>query len=375
MTNPIRNLIFICFAALWSGVCFGTALSDLADSLSPGEFQELNTNGFGDGQFLRQGTNTAIDFADSAAWDPNTRKFLFIGAAHGEPTKFIIYDEASNSWSEGPHPCGGCGSHAYDHNTIDPASGVFYWRHPSALDQSIVYRYDVSGGTWLTPLPNDDWVMANSTRKRGHRFAGMAYFPDRNELITIGSRSVRNISITGSNNNLGSDHDSPNDWGSLGSYNYGSNYAFVEYNPVHNLILFGGGKSGDDVSRSIYTLGPNGSVQQKNDSPVTLMMSNSGSVTKDRSLMTVDPASGDYLVLSDVGKLHVYNPVSDTWNTNTRTLPWGSYSVATPVSTHGVIMFVAEKKVWVYKHGDCDDCSPPDPDTVAPAVPTALEVQ
>src|SRR3989304_247049 len=103
--------------------------------MRPGEWkvlsQENDGTGFGEA-LLSVPAQDILQYASKAKWDPFTKRFLFIGQGHYSSQKFISYTEATNTWAEEPRPswdCSatGCISHAYEHNTIDPATGNFYY--------------------------------------------------------------------------------------------------------------------------------------------------------------------------------------------------------------------------------------------------------
>jgi hypothetical protein len=125
---------------------------------------------------------------------------------------------------------------------------------------------------------------------------------------------------------------------------------FAEYNPVHKVIVCGGGNG----SRKINKVDGNGNVTPLRDAPIGVGVT--------QTVFTCDPVSGKYLVLgNDV--FYEYDVVSDSW-TN---LGQGAKPIfdvnrgngaggiaATPVSTYGVVMFIAwdfdRSKAMIYKH-------------------------
>jgi hypothetical protein len=103
------------------------------------------------------------EFSNGTAWDPVNGILHYAGAHHGNTYtgRHVIYTAATNAWTLGTWP-GGCSSgtssspcfnHAYDHNTVDPATGDMYWRHYQ--DGTTVRRGTNAGSTWTTlpPVP------------------------------------------------------------------------------------------------------------------------------------------------------------------------------------------------------------------------------
>jgi hypothetical protein len=89
------------------------------------------------------------------------------------------------------------------------------------------------------------------------------------------------------------------------------------------------------------------------------------------TIFTVDPASGKYLVFGREKQVYEYDVATDTWTELKGAEPpiftfgpdlKGSAvfgCVATPVSSHGVVMFVKydgdKSKVFLYKHAAGSD--------------------
>ncbi len=122
---------------------------------------------------------------------------------------------------------------------------------------------------------------------------------------------------------------------------------FIEYNPVHRVMLFGGG---NDFPRDLYKLDASGAVTKLRDAPIALGVT--------FTVVSVDPASGKYLVLAP-GGLHEYDIVADTWSAISSPVPSvlmppDDGLIEAPVTTHGVVMYVkylfGGSKVYLYKH-------------------------
>src|SRR5262249_43509468 len=152
---------------------------------------------------------------------------------------FMMYSESTNTWSYGPYPPVGCQSgtptnpcfaHGYDHSTVDPATGDFYYRH---YNSTKVYRY--RGGSWAAIAP----IALSSIQCCG----ALEYFPDMGRLIFVdGDWGVMAY------------NPSTDSWSRVanGNVNVVSTLAvltmssynnFAVYNPVAKVVLFGGGKS------------------------------------------------------------------------------------------------------------------------------------
>ncbi len=72
-----------------------------------------------------------------------------------------------------PDWLGKTATHGYDHNAIDPARGIFYYRPFSSRS---VYRYDIAADKW-TDLPKLD------TGEYLACCVGLAWFPELDGLV------------------------------------------------------------------------------------------------------------------------------------------------------------------------------------------------
>src|SRR3990172_5169055 len=255
-----------------------TALSTLAASMQPGTWAELNTQGFGQSLLDDVNGSFIVQYTDDAQWDPIARQVYFIGASYGfssgaQRGNFIKYNEATNQWTLMPRPVPPFPNlaHAYDHSALNPATGEFY--HSLYNDRDI-YRYNPATNSWslLTTIPQN--IMSNLQITKG-----LEYFPEMGGLVWYSSGRGLYFYNT-----------STNQWSVLRSNDPCSNncyHEFTEYDPVHKIILFGGG----DGSNALYKLDSLGNVTQMNNPPIGL------GITK--SIITVDPVSGKFLVATE----------------------------------------------------------------------------
>ena len=123
-----------------------TVLGDLARSMSPGTWAELNCTGFTKSLLDGGGGHHIFEYTDDAVWDPVTEQVLFLGGAHGGNQKFISYNAETNTWRMEPLPSWAINQvgHAYDHNAIDQQNGIMY--HHS-MDGRDTRRYVISTGS------------------------------------------------------------------------------------------------------------------------------------------------------------------------------------------------------------------------------------
>jgi hypothetical protein len=141
----------------------------------------------------------------------------------------------------------------------------------------------------------------------------------------------------------------------------GGLHPVAEYNPVHNIVIFGGG----DGNNQLYKIDVNEKITALAPSPAVVGCHPSSGI------LTVDPVSGHYLHMNGDGRFFQYDVVSDVWTELGTSLPFSNINntIASPVSTYGVIMVVAfnweNSKIWLYKHAP----------SVRPNPPSSLSVQ
>jgi|CXWL01.1.fsa_nt_gi hypothetical protein len=340
-------------------------LSDLAGSLQPGQWAQLATSNIDPTLTGTQGASGfTFGYADKGVWDPISRQFFFIGSDHSPVPaipRFVSFTESTNRWQILPTPAWfpsnltGTAMHGYQHTTLDVAGRALYHR---PYGQTVIHALNLTTGAW-SDLPANGAVGYNSC------CVGVEYFPERGSITWA---SVEN-------GNLGGLTEFRNgNWGRVGLANIamGALHNFALYSPVHKVVVFGGGNGSSDV----YRLSASGTVDTMGAAPVSLAVQT--------SVQTVDPVSGNLIILDDSQHLRSYNPVTDTWvlHTGTPSIFTGPNNspavhgiVAAPVSNHGVVMFVKCAQsgttctVWLYKHAAGTGA-----DLMAPSAPVQLEV-
>jgi len=356
-----------------------TAMARLAAGMKPGQWAELKTEGLSMKVFS-DGGHHALQYTDEAVWDPGSRQLFFCGEGHGAAPRFVKYTESTNRWTVLPLP-NFAPVHAYDHQAIDPLSGTYYRGRYYSRE---IQQYNIKEGTWskLTDIPA-------SSGLGGSRITfGFEYFPEMRGLVVF--LSAHGLYF----------YDIPkNQWrqlaGSLGQYAY---HEIARYNPVHKVVVFGGGNDSKGYrSKDLWKLGASGQITKLRETPLPIGVTS--------TIFTVDPVSGKYLVFGRDKQAYEYDVTTDTWTelggrpTNTPLSRFGRGvgregtgqsehegavgrppegpeppiftfgpdlkgsavfgCVATPVSSHGVVMFVKydrdKSKVFLYKHAAASD--------------------
>jgi len=137
---------------------------------------------------------------------------------------------------------------------------------------------------------------------------------------------------------------------------------FMKYDPVHRLVLFGGGEGDNHV----YKLDVAGQVTALRDAPIGVGILD--------TVITNDPVTGNYLVFGIANDFYVYDVTTDTWTLQSggTTPPIFNppvYSdspvhgiVVAPVSTYGINIFakcyVDDCHTYLYKHASWDTTPP-----------------
>ena len=337
-----RNSILL--AMVFYGLASATAMGDLAAQMGAHEWRELTTINVA--PVIRGPAGSSNDcifnYSNNGVWDPGTESFYFAGSDHqisgSGYGKFIKYSAANNTWSELPRPgwfpsLTSTAMHAYDHNAINVASGYFYtlgYCCSPALE-----RYNIKTATWT--------ALASAGYYQGA--GGLEHFPELGGLVFALSGTIRFF------------NESTSAWSTLGSASMGGEHGYAQYNPIHKVVICGGG----DGNRSVTRVNASRQVTAMAAAP-----SDVGQIRPNYGFVTLDPVSGDYLVFGGgigAGVFYVYDVIANTWTKQSQTVPFLNgdlnsatfLTVAAPVSTYGVVMFVkyvssTQGKVYLYKH-------------------------
>ena len=316
-----------------------TEMGRLAARMKPGSWAELKTSGIVEALRATGASGAIFGYSEDGAWDPETRRFLYLGGDHNGIPRFVAYSADENRWKTLPQPAwiGNGTKHGYDHNAIDPGSRTFY-HFPFGNKARTVQKYDLARGEWSAlPLLDPPEYVACAV--------GVEYFPELGSLVVAngggGKGSVHAFDVKAGS------------WKTLaGNLPMGVYHNFAEYNPVHKVMILGGGNDSSDL----YRLDRDGKVTTLKKAPIGLGVM--------QTIVTVDPPNGDYLVFGKKGVFYVYDVLKDEWREQTGDIPifapvrtkdnkvW--HTNATPVSTYGVTMFVKyyhrdpDPQAWVY---------------------------
>ncbi|MHC4917593.1 MAG: hypothetical protein ACYTGB_19125 [Planctomycetota bacterium] len=320
------------------------ALGRLAASMKSGEWKELVTQGYDKRliQDTRDGTKPVhqiFQYTNKIHWYAKTQQLYFMGAGHASMGKFITYSAADNTWRRLEVPehyrkKGRSGlSHTYENTTIDPEENLMLRQSHM---RNVIERYDLAAGKWIEPIP--------SLSKGGHRSA-TEYFPELKTYVRY---------ETGSGSRMYRWDKTAKNWTAIAGGTLPGmprlTHPVIEYNPVHKLMLVGGGNGCPDL----FKMGADGKAAAIRKVPFGYVNSTHINV------LTVDPAGGEFLFFTAGGKnasgplkFFAYDVAKDEWRKVADTTPLGAPKgkVATPVERHGVVLFCTYEptKVWLYK--------------------------
>ena len=115
--------------------------------------------------------------------------------------------------------------------------------------------------------------------------------------------------------------------GASNTYVIGIYHSVGVYNPVHKVVLFGGG---NNATRKIHKLDSSLNVVPLGNAPIDIRTTS--------SIVTVDPASGDYLVFGEGKLFYKYDITTDTWTQlNSSSVPIFGGSQAAEGDIFGVV--------------------------------------
>jgi hypothetical protein len=310
-----------------------SALRVQANAMEAGQWIELTTTGLTPAMF-RDGANNTLDYMDKGAYDPIGKQIRFIGQSHYGDQRWHSYDEPSNTWATLPDPpwdTGGAAypnfiGHGYQHNTVDPATGDFFYRQFGATQPRAFQR---STGTW-SQLP-----ASQATSIAG----GLEWLP------SIGAQGGL---ILHAGSEVHRWDKAANAWTRFTGLSGAGPYHNTALRSVpHGVCLLGGGNNSNKLWKIAGSAGPVSCA----DSPETFGIG--------QSITTADPVSGDLIIIKSNSAAYGYSVTSNTWYAmNMANAPVfgainsGSKIMAIPIAAYGVVMFLFGNaaKVYLYKH-------------------------
>lgn len=301
--------------------------------MTAGQWAELATNDLTKALFSDGGNNT-LDYLDKGCYDARYKQIRFIGQSHYGDQRWHQYDESANTWSNLSDPAWDTGGgsypgflgHGYQHNTVDPATGDFYYRQ---YNKTAPRWFQRSSGVW-TQLPASrapsiagglEWLPSIGSQ-------GGLVLHDTNEVQRWDKATDTWTQFTGLSG--------------AGGYHNTANRSIP-----HSVVLIGGGNG----SAKLWKIGGSGGPVPCTDCPVTFGVG--------QSITTADPVSGDLLVIKSNSSAFQYSVASNSWSAMNMsgapsfgTVTAGSKIIAIPIPNSGIIMFLFSDatRVYLYKH-------------------------
>jgi hypothetical protein len=267
--------------------------------------------------------DNVLNYANSGVWDPLKKEARFVGQGHYEAEKMLIYSDSANAWRLGPAPVQGPLGHGYAHNTIDPSTGVSYYRgyYSTSID-----KYEDGAWSLFTNMPGtaDSYTCCGA----------LVYDPAYGGLTFWSGRSV-----------LGFKH---NQWTTLTeNLGVGGYHNVAQYSKPYKVTIGGGGYD----SRTLYAMDSTGSFSNPIKGPEDIGVHT--------GILTVAPKSGDLILLSSVGTLWALTPGKE-WRQLPSPAkeflenesPMTQMTVAISIETYNVIMFLHRRYIALYKPED-----------------------
>ncbi len=351
-----------------------TELSTAAANLTPGSWAQLSNPPT---TFFRQQGSVAstLSHLGKGTWDPITRRAYFLGAARFAPSKLHVYDDTSGLWREGGRVPGFPGSwgHGYNHNALDTGSGILGYMRPGPSTLQL-YNIPIRQTISIT----NTWELVSTGQNDGSIVESLAFFPERGTWIVADGTFGHIREYNPDTDNWSVITTKPTCFGTTGTY-----HTFAMYLPLRGEIAFGGGNSSTTPHRRWCTIDNAGTVVQQPDAPTFLTIPANIGVGV---IISVDPVSGDLLVLTQDGKLYAYDFLTEVWglanDVGRPSVFSNSFnnvvnSVAIPISTYGVNMYGKavgeEAEIWIYKHSPGSGTPPPPPPPPpTPTLPPSL---
>ncbi len=322
-----------------------TALSTLAAGMTPGTWAQLTPSNQNFVLGVGNISGSMIHYMNSAAWNPITKKLEIIGMDHNWGSeRYAQYDAMTNAFVLVSNDVGFGSSvrHGYDHNAVNPYTGVVYNRLSNIASGVLSIRYTNSGSASFASTPDiatgydqiavgSAWwsgsftgagsqgafFIYNSGDSNGSATDGhmVAYDPVKNSWILNKHGVSPNYSVTGS-----------------------TYHSVMEYSPVKNVAVYGGG---NDATTRLWKMDSTGTVTAMPNVPT------GKGVGIQQGNLVNDPVTGNFLLLS-AGELWQLNPDgAGTWTKLAN--PPSGVGIPGPSVTDGVISSaISEYGVIVY---------------------------
>lgn len=342
-----------------------TALAQLAAAMPPGSWAPLVVADQDTVLGVGNVSGSMIHYSNSMPWNAWSRKIEILAEDHNwGAVRYAQYDELANRFIlvTADAGLGTNTQHGYDHNSLNPSTGDYYYRPAWIGDPHIVVKKKLLGAaTTFTDLPllptNYEQIAIASTWWSG-AFLGAG---SQGCLMIFNSGDAFGNALDGqvaaydplSDRWFYDQHGMAPLFGSNGS----TYHSVMEYSAPHNVAVYGGGNA--QPSR-LWRLSSDASFQEMPEVPA------GKAVGVQRGNLVADPVSGNFLLLS-AGELWELDPSgSGSWTAQTGArVPPPEVGVPGPsnpegvissaITDYGVVVYVTQSSrtggtFYVYKH-------------------------
>ena len=342
-----------------------TPLAQLAATMQPGTWAPLTVADQDAVLGVGNVSGTMIHYSNSMPWNPWAHAVEILAEDHNwGAVRYARYDERGNRFVlvTADAGLGTNTQHGYDHSSVNPSTGDYYYRPAWIGDPTIAVKKKLlSSATTFTDLPllptNYEQIAIASTWWSG-------------PFLGAGNQGC--LMIFNSGDSFGNAMDGQvaaydpltNSW----FYNqhgmaplFGTNgftyHSVMEYSAPHNMAVYGGGNA---QPTRLWRLSSDATFIEMPEVP------SGKAVGVQRGNLVADPVSGNFLLLS-AGELWELDPTgSGTWTAQTgaRVPPPGvgvpgpnnpEGVISSAISDYGVVVYVTQSSrnggtFYVYKH-------------------------
>lgn len=334
-------------------VTTGSALQTQAAAMASGAWAQVSPTPAGLNLFVSSGglfsggaSGLSTGFCSKFARDATNRQFRFIGSDHNARTIHLVYNDATNAWTDGGtptpwgYPAGGTANHGYEGTTFDSAAGKL-WHNPPY--DTVMRRWD--GGT--------TWASVATGTSNSATTGAMEYFPQRNAFILVKNQNGTNANLY-STTAAGAATLLANQT-IVGADN---THMMVRYSAVRQICYFGGGNG----SANTWTVNAAGTVTRLDNCPTGWGCGGGGS-----SHAFVNPSNGNLIVYSSSSSWRECNPSASPgsqWSSksgtvnllSSNTYDGSAYATISSPTEYGVVAFVktfgsggSRAEMWLWK--------------------------
>lgn len=329
-----------------------SALSDLVATLAAGDWAELTSvTGIVGSLVAGSGPNSTLaSGAHTIEWD-DTRS-LARGAFkdHGFPVagfRELAYRESTNEWTFEQDFDTTVNGHAYDHNAMDPDTGILYHR---------VAAGNATSDIWSCP-PGGSWSLLTSWTPLGFINVALGVCCWTGSFTGVTGKALM-VYQCGDVGEIQVYDITADVWRTpvTGFDAIASQHGFMEYSRGHNVAVLGGG---NDNPLRVWRLNSNGTVTNLSDAPWRL-----GPVgaLPNPNLICEDPATGNFILVNGTSRdVYELDPTDTSAGAYTQLADApagvGSFNFfAFPIHPQGVIAYItcssSDGTMFLYKNGE-----------------------